>query len=165
MCAIIDANMLTTEFKPQDERESDKPKTAGEVLYEKVHQGKLRLVTGGQLLKEPGNTRDPNKTYRIWNVLINAGLAKQYGDDTVNDRTHKIRTQGNYKSDDPHIIALAQVSGARLLYTQDKALQEDFTNKSLIDKPRGKVYSTLRGKECTPAHRKLLARKDLCQSG
>jgi hypothetical protein len=43
------------------------------------------------------------------------------------------------KSDDPHIIALAQVSGARLLCSHDEGLGEDFTNAKLI-KPRGKVY-------------------------
>ena len=164
MCAIIDANILTTEFKPQDELESDKPKTAGEVFYEKVQQGKLRLVTGGQLLKEPA-TRDPDKIHSSWRELIRAGLVERYNNNTVNTQTNKIKKQGNYKSDDPHIIALAQVSGARLLYTNDEDLQKDFGNKSLIDNPRGKIYSTLRGKECTPAHRKLLARKDLCQSG
>lgn len=155
--------MLTTEFKPQDEQDVGKPKTAGEVFYEKVYQGKLQLVAGGQLLREPKNKRDPDKIHNLWRELIRAGLVKQYDDDTVNTQTRAIRKQGNYKSNDPHIIALAQVSGARLLYTGDEKLQKDFTNKSLIDKPRGKLYSTLQGKEYTPTHRYLLAKKDLCQ--
>ena len=155
--------MLTTEFKPQDEREDDKPKTAGEVFYEKVYQGKLKLVAGGQLLREPKNKRDPDKIHNLWRELIRAGLVKQYDDDTVNTQTRAIRKQGNYKSNDPHIIALAQVSGARLLYTGDENLQKDFKDKSLIDNPEGKLYSTLRSKKYTRVHRELLA-KNLCQS-
>lgn len=154
--------MLTTEFKPQDERVGNKPKTAGEVFYEKVHQGKLKLVGGGQLLREPEN-KNPDKIHNLWRELIRAGLVKQYDDDTVNTQTQTIRNQGGYKSDDPHIIALAQVSRARLLYTNDKELREDFKNKSLINDPEGKLYSTLKGKKYTKTHKDLLARKDLCQ--
>ena len=73
--------------------------------------------------------------------------------------------RGAVKSDDPHIIALAQVSGARLLYSNDKSLQQDFKNKDLINNPRGKVYIT---NECrgnfSSGHKKLLVRRDLCQS-
>ncbi len=163
MCSIIDANVLTTEFRPHDKGEGNKPKTAGEVFYEKVHQGKLKVVVGGQLLREPENTKDPNKIHNLWRELIRAGLAKQYDDNTVNTQTQTIRNQGGYKSNDPHIIALAQVSGARLLYTNDDKLHKDFGNKSLIDNPRGRVYSTLRGKKYTRVHQELLARKDLCQ--
>ncbi len=50
------------------------------------------------------------------------------------------------KSNDPHIIALAKVSGARLLCSHDEALGSDFTNVKLI-KPRGKVY-----KDASHAH-------------
>ena len=44
-------------------------------------------------------------------------------------------------SDDPHVLALARVSGARLLYTNDANLMADFKNKRLIDDPRGSVYT------------------------
>ena len=68
------------------------------------------------------------------------------------------------ESDDPHIIALAQISGARLLYTNDLALQRDFRKRDLIADPRGKVYSTHRRDDYTEAHRKLLSNRTLCRS-
>ena len=45
------------------------------------------------------------------------------------------------KSNDPHILALARASGARLVYTGDGKLIADFKNKRLIDGPRGKIYT------------------------
>ena len=74
----------------------------------------------------------------------------------VDARTEQIQNEGSCTSDDPHVIALAQVSRARLLYSNDGDLQKDFKNKRLIDQPRGKVYSTIKNK-------KLLGRKDLCR--
>lgn len=66
-----------------------------------------------------------------------------------------------------HIIALAKISGARLLYSNDQLLQRDFNEKELIDKPRGKIYSTHKTDEYDnskfdEAKRRLLNR-NLCQ--
>lgn len=46
----------------------------------------------------------------------------------------------SYKSNDPHVLALARVSGARLLYTDDRDLMTDFKDRALIC-PRGKVIT------------------------
>ena len=81
--------------------------------------------------------------------------------DQVNAKAEELKNE--CVSDDQHIIALAQISGARLLYSHDGDLQEDFRNKELIDRPRGKVYSTKKTKNFTSAHRGLLGRQDLCQ--
>lgn len=43
-----------------------------------------------------------------------------------------LREESNYRSNDPHIIALAQASGARLLYSNDKKLQENFKDTKLV---------------------------------
>ena len=51
--------------------------------------------------------------------------------------------------DDPHILAWAQVSGARLLYTNDKCLKDDFKNKSIISHPEGTVSFTDKRKNNT----------------
>lgn len=164
MCYIIDANILTTEFKkPCYGNQNTKPKTAGEAFYEKVDKGNIKIVTGGQLLKEPTVTGSSH-IHHIWRELINNGSVKRFNDDAVDARTQIVKKKGGYKSDDPHIIALAQISGARLLYSNDQKLQADFKNKYLIDNPRGRVYSTLNGTEYTTTHRKLLARKDLCKA-
>lgn len=60
----------------------------------------------------------------------------------VEKRAIELREIDLCVSDDEHIIALAQISGARLLYSNDGDLHKDFRNKNLIDNPRGKVYST-----------------------
>ena len=52
----------------------------------------------------------------------------------------------NYKSDDVHILALAKASGARLLYTGDKSLIQDFKNRKIINNPSGKIYSDHRNR-------------------
>ena len=77
-------------------------------------------------------------------------------------RTERVVDRGGYTSDDPHLLALAQVSGARLLYSNDSDLQDDFKNRRLIDNPRGRVYSTRVNRQFTRVHRRLLQRNDLC---
>ena len=69
------------------------------------------------------------------------------------------------RSDDEHVLALAVVSGARLLYTNDTALIADFKNREIIANPRGKVYSTAVSNRVTATHRRLLGDRTLCRAG
>lgn len=61
-------------------------------------------------------------------------------------------------------FALALVSGARLLYSDDGDLNDDFSNPDIISRPGGRVYTTLESESgnFTPRHRKLLETKNLC---
>ena len=59
-------------------------------------------------------------------------------------------------SNDLHILALARLSGARLVYSNDQDLHTDFRNPALISRPRGKVYQVA-------GHRHLL-RLSACRS-
>ena len=93
-----------------------------------------------------------------------SGKMKVEDEVRVNQRTAELENEGNMSSDDPHVIALAQISGARLLYSNDRDLQEDFKRKVLIDSPRGKVYSTLVSPRFANAHRQLLANRRLCRT-
>lgn len=60
----------------------------------------------------------------------------------------RLEKYANCKSDDSHVLALAKVSGARLLYTGDQALRNDFktgkwkNGRFIIHGPRGKLYSS-----------------------
>lgn len=65
-------------------------------------------------------------------------------------------------SDDPHVIALAIESGARLLYSHDHKLQDDFRDSALINAPRGKVYSTEVNRDLTPGHLRLMREARRC---
>ena len=67
-------------------------------------------------------------------------------------------------SDDEHVLALALVSGARLLYTNDAALISDFKNRTIVATPRGKIYTTAENDNVTAAHLRLLADRNLCRT-
>ena len=84
------------------------------------------------------------------------------GDDEVDLETSNLQDNANCRSDDAHVLALAKVSGARLLFTNDQALQNDFGNRGIVSGTRGKVYTTLKHQEIRRSHRDLLRRTDLC---
>ena len=60
------------------------------------------------------------------------------------------------KSNDSYVIELASSSGARLLYSNDRNLHDDFTSGEVVNKPRGKVHSTLISRNADNKKRKLL---------
>ena len=154
MCAIVDANVVREVFGPG-------APPAGEKFLGWLNRGSGRLVVGGRLLEE---LEASSKDFRDWARQVTlAGKMRIVDANEVNTRTDQIRREGSCASDDPHVIALAQVSRARLLYSNDGRLQKDFRNKQLIDDPRGSVYSTQKSSEFRPAHRRLLGRRDLCR--
>lgn len=154
MCAIIDANVAGEVF-------GSKRTEAGKKFFDWIDEGSGRLICGGKLLKE---LEGGSPGFREWVVIASkTGRMKNMNEEKVKRKTEQIQKESNYLSDDPHILALAQLSGARLLYSNDIDLREDFQNKALID-PAGSIYSTLRSKKFTPAHRNLLRKKGLCPS-
>ena len=120
------------------------------------------MVVGGKLLSELKKL----SAFGQWaQIAALSGIMRTAKEDEVAARTQDLEELGVCRSDDPHVVALAQVSGARLLYSNDIDLHRDFTSKTLVDDPRGKVYSTNKSKEFTDAHQRLLRRKDLCRRG
>lgn len=153
MCAIIDANVVGEVF-------GSNRSPAGKQFFDWVNTGRGRLMTGGKLTSEldKGSAK-----FRLWAAqALRSGLLITVNDEEVDDRANKLQQGQACKSDDPHIIALAQVGGARLLYSNDKDLHKDFRDKNLIDDPRGNVYSTIQGGEVRRAHRDLLGKRNLC---
>ena len=154
MCAIIDANVVSEIFG------SNLP-PAGEQFFDWLNQGSGRLVVGGKLFEE---LKKSSAEFRRWGQEAQlAGKMRIVNESEVDARTEQIQSEDAIRSDDPHVIALAQVSRARLLYSNDGNLQQDFKNKSLIDDPRGKVYSTSGGGSFQPRHDRLLKNKNLCR--
>lgn len=154
MCAIVDANVASEVFG------SSLP-PAGERFFEWLNKGSGRLVVGGKLLEE---LEMGSADFRRWGQQAQlAGRMRIVSKREVDARTEQIQREGKISSDDPHVIALAQVSGARLLYSNDGDLQKDFGNGELIDDPRGKVYSTRRDKSFQRSHDRLLKNKNLCR--
>ena len=159
MCAIVDANVVHEVFGP-------KLPPAGERFFAWLNRGSGRLVVGGKLLEELERHSD----FRHWARQVQqAGKLRTISKTEVDRKTEQIESEPTAKSDDPHVVALAFVSGARLLYSNDRDLMDDFRNQKLIDGPPGRVYSTdLKrnpNKNFTSTHRKLLQNKELCGTG
>jgi len=85
-------------------------------------------------------------------------------DEMTNQLKSPLRGSGTCRSNDHHIVALAVVSGARLLYTNDRNLTDDFKDKRLIDNPRGKVYSTTGSTRYDQGKKRLLNNRELCKT-
>ncbi len=138
--------------------------SAGGYLLGQVESRRIKLVVGGRRLR----CEYRKAGFDRWLVeAIRAGLVRQEKDEKADHRATGLARQHEaattrIQSDDHHIIALAQISGARLLYSSDQALHADFTNKGLIDTPRGKVYSTSVNEVLADKHRRLL-RLRLCR--
>ena len=157
MCGIVDANCARDVFG------TNRPEI-GERFFDWFNTGNGRLIVGGKLYRElyKGSERFRKSAYE----LQRAGRMRVISEEKVNAETDRLEKEDLCSSDDSHVIALARISGARLLCSNDKDLQRDFGIKSLIDRPRGKVYSTRdkgQYKEYQPnVHGRLLGDRTLC---
>lgn len=155
MCAILDADVAHQVFG------AARP-PAGKAFFDWINSGGMRLVVGGKLLEELDN----DSRFRIWRQqAVQAGRLRVLRRDRIEARSSELRNQGACQSNDVHVIALAQVSGARLLYSNDLSLHQDFGDRQLINSPRGKIYSARGSGQLQDSHRRLLRRNDLCRAG
>ena len=154
MCAILDTSVVHKVFG------ENRPE-AGEAFFNWINSGKGGLVAGGKLLEE----LDETIAFQTWRAqAIRAGRIRLVKDQDVENKTEFLTRDEQCRSNDQHVIALAQVSGARLLYSDDGNLHADFKNDRLIGHPRGVVYSTKNSDNFTRAHRRLLGRTDICRN-
>lgn len=156
MGAILDANVAHEVFGGPNRPE------AGKQFFDQINRGEGVLVAGGKLLRELLVT----SVRKNIDEAFRSGRMKKISDQKVDTLTKDLQDREEFKSDDPHVLALAQASGARLLYSNDGDLQRDFGNKKFIDQPRGKVYSTKSGDgKFKESHKALLLKLkngDLC---
>lgn len=145
MCAIVDNSVRSEIFgRRQTER--------GALLFKWLTKGAGRLVVGGGTLHELAESAG----FRAWlHEALQAGRARLIPDSFVNVEAETISSRGICRSNDHHVIALARVSGARLLFANDQDLENDFKNAALIAHPRGKIYKHVN-------HGHLLMSRDLC---
>lgn len=130
MCMIVDVNSAADLCQPQLSPEAD-------AVIKWVETRGGQIVHGGQLTDELSR----NGRVRRWlRTLGQAGRARQLPAEDVTKEAQRVQELGECVSDDFHIVALARISGARLLFSRDQPLHADFTNRALIDQPRGKVY-------------------------
>ena len=154
MCAILDNDVRHQVF-------GDSHSEAGLFFLEWLTSKNRRgvLVVGGKLLQEL--TESP-KFKKWFQEAQQAGRARRISDDEVNNETENLRKQRICQSDDEHVLALARVSGARLLFTNDQDLTRDFKNRQIVPGVPGRVYTTRKNKDIRRPHRDLLRRNDLC---
>lgn len=132
MCVLVDANLASLVFS--------RPALADfepllDWLLNPDRDG--RLVLGGLLARELGRVEAAR---RVVAELLRSGRARRIEDARVSEAAGELKDGGLCRSNDHHVIALALVSGARVLCTRDRTLQEDFRNADLVTKPRGNIY-------------------------
>ena len=146
MCAIVDANVRDQVF-------GDAQSPAGKHFLDWLTPERGgRLIVGGRLLQELSGLQ---KFQRWLRVSIKLGVAKIVPDDRVNSATTDLENRGVCKSNDAHVVALAMIGGARLLFTNDRFLQGDF-KQNIQD---GKIYTTRLRDTVTSTHRRLLKQR------
>ena len=155
MCAILDANCRDEVFG-----KGERPEATRNFLSWLV-EGRGTLVIGGKLKKELGQSESFAQWYRQANLC---GKIINFDDDLVDEEAEILINDNSCKSNDQHVIALARVSGARLLYSNDSDLHSDFRNRELIQNPRGKIYSTKEHKKFVESHKNLLRNRNLCRN-
>ena len=149
MCLIVDINVAEAVFLRNDDpnfREVHK------LLFTRTSQP-VHLVYGGKLTEEYMKNRD---VFRLLRVLDQAGRTRTVSNKLIEAECAVLSKLASCKSNDTHILALARVGKVRLLCSNDQALRDDFRNKTILDSPRGKVYSN-------PSHNRLLTQ--FCKAG
>ena len=129
MCLILDANRFADILAaPPDSRYV--------AMLKWVLHGNGRVVFGGT--KYGLELERCCRAKRLFAEWYKAGRARRIANEPV-DR-EAVSIQPMVASNDGHIIALARVSGARILCTEDKVLMYDFKKAGLIARPKGRIY-------------------------
>jgi len=149
MCLIVDINVAEAVFLKED----DPNFCEVHKLLFTTTSSPVRLVYGGKLTEEYKKNGD---VFRVLLALDRAGRTRTVPGALIEAECAVIGKLPECTSNDIHILALARVGNVRLLCSNDQALRNDFKNKALLDKPRGKVYSD-------PSHKLLLVR--FCKAG
>ena len=153
MCAIVDADVVHQLVGP-------KQTEAGKRFREWLDSGRGELVVGGKNTKELTH----NRNFARWFVEARrlGRRVRQVRDAMIKEAEEQL--SGRATSNDRHVLALALVSGARLLFTDDRRLRNDFTNTEVISNPDGKVYTARSNVErlFTSEHQEMLENRTLC---
>lgn len=99
-----------------------------------VHSGRCLVHYGGS--RHISEISRDHRVRREYLKLSRAGRCRRLDTATVD------RAQPGFSaicSDDPHLLAVARIGGARLLCTRDRDLIADFTNPTVLS-PQGRVY-------------------------
>lgn len=152
MCAIVDASAMHEVF-------GDNQTVAGRHFRKWLDSGRGQIVVGGRALEELVQ----NGNFRRWFLEARRSptLVRQVHAETISEKEKQL-DGFPMRSNDQHVVALALVSGARLLYANDKRLQRDFTDSQIVPGVKGCIYTSRSKEEFTRRHQALLNAPDLC---
>ena len=160
MCVIIDANAISEVFGSGQSGGKATQSESGKQLFDWLDLKSGRLVVGGSKLQKELS----NKNFRIWvQEADRVGKLRKHDDRKVDQKAKELLDKKACKSDDEHIVALAQISKARLLYSHDEPLHVDFKDAKLINRPRGKIFPTGDNPQDRKSRSAILADKNLCK--
>jgi hypothetical protein len=128
MCIIVDANSA---------RDLSAPTADGKPVLKWLLTGKGGLIVGGLLKREL--VRAGLQSTMV--ALSRAGRLRNLDDGKVSDVAAQICAGKKCLSNDPHVLAVAIVSGCRLFFTKDKDLHKDIKNKEILN-PSASIYTS-----------------------
>lgn len=152
MCVIIDTNALGQVF--QTTPDASPGADAAAFMHARVRDGTVQMAWG---------LCPRRREYRLEGLvarLHQARLVKLYKTDDLAEEARRLREKaGNrIRSDDETVLAIACLSGARLLVSHDGDLCDDFRDREILT-PKGKRYPLHRLPDPTPlreSHRTLV---------
>lgn len=124
MAIIIDANRTGDFSEPRGPHADE--------IIRRIKAKRMRVCLGGKLGRELLKT----KLGKILVEWSRAGCIDRFSDAEIDSMATDLI--GSIESDDEHVVALACISGCRLIYTNDEALIRDLKNTKLVS-PRGKI--------------------------
>ena len=129
MCIIIIDADVTQDLQP--------PSNDAKPVIDSIEKRRMLLVIGGKNAEE----LLLNKGVSRWiKGLVRANVARVIQESDIEQEEQILPALGPLQSNDRHILALARASGARLLFSRDNDLVQDFKNRTFVDEPRGSVY-------------------------
>ncbi|MCY4542041.1 MAG: hypothetical protein OXB95_06555 [Rhodobacteraceae bacterium] len=157
--------MLDNSVKGMVFRGSNDLSSAASKFLKRVENGELVLAIGGKLKKELIDNKPSGKIAQWFAEAIRSGKVREFAKDKVKKEERQLKKGGLCLSNDHHVLGLARISGARLLFTDDKDLMKDFKNLKLIPKPKGKVYRVPDNGKFDKSHEKLLSETNCKPAG
>jgi predicted nucleic acid-binding protein len=145
LCIIIDASVAGLFFRvPHDANYAP--------VWTWIERRDGKIVYGGELA---GELNRLGSARRLLVELQRKGRAYLIQATRIQEEEKRVVGMRNRRSDDPHVLALARASGARILCTDDDDLEADFKNVEIVPRPRGKIYKNAR-------HARLLGHNGIC---
>jgi hypothetical protein len=148
LCVIVDASVAGRVFSVPYEADFVP-------LWDWLEKKDGKLVYGGRLAQELN--RLPHARRRLAEMK-RSGRALECLRQDVDAEERAVGKLRLCRSNDHHVVALARLSGARVLCTNDRNLEADFTNRQLVPAPKAKIYKVASHKTMLKHNRKCIGR-------